>query len=493
MTLRRRGRPLSLRVWLILAVVAVVVAATGAEIALSQAMVSWQRHADAARLDGVRGIIGADATRWRDPSWQRHAEVTLAALDVEAALFGGGANGPVFVTAGARRFLDTDLSAGARGTNMVVDSSASETTPTFQRIVIQDPARHSAPTRPPRGIALLLFTGPAPGSPSPWLWPLAAGAAILLVLVGAVGLLGRLVLRPLAAMSRAAQGIAGGDLEVRLPSSPAREVAEVAAALEGMSAALRESLTRQKGLEEERRLFIGAIAHDLRTPLFMLRGYLQGLENGVAATPERMAHYVAACRAKADALERLIADLFAYTRLEHLEQQPACAPLDLGVLLGESVEGIQGPAAAKGIGLALDGPAEPCMLSADGHLLARAIDNLLENALRHTPDGGRIRVSWKREDTAVRVAVEDSGSGIAAHDLPHVFTPLYRGEASRNRQTGGAGLGLAIARRILTVHSGDLTAANSPTGGAVFTATLPVPPAARHAAIPPEPVAAARS
>jgi len=488
MTLRRHGRPLSLRVWLILAVVAVVGATTIAEIALAQAMAPWQVRADAVRLDGVRGIIGADAARWRDPAWQKRAGTMLTALDVEVVLFGEGATSPIFATAGTRRFLDAGLSAGARSTSAVVDSSASQTTATFQRIVIPDPARHSATSYPSRGIALLWFTGPAPGSPSPWLWPLAAGATILLVLVGAVGLLGRLVLHPLAAMSRAAQGIAGGDLEVRLLSSPAREVAEVAAALEGMSAALQEALTRQNRLEEERRLFIGAIAHDLRTPLFMLRGYLQGLENGVAATPERMAHYVSACRAKADALERLIADLFAYTRLEHLEQQPACAPLDFGVLLEESVEGIRSPAADKGIKLALDGPAEPCMLSADGHLLARAVDNLLDNALRHTPDGGCIRVRWGREGTAVRVTVADSGPGVAAHDLPHVFTPLYRGETSRNRQTGGAGLGLAIARRILTAHGGDLTAANSPVGGAVFTAMLPAP---SRAFVPAEPVGAA--
>ncbi len=333
MTLRRHGRPLSLRVWLILAVVAVVGATTIAEIALAQAMAPWQVRADAVRLDGVRGIIGADAARWRDPAWQKRAGTMLTALDVEVVLFGEGATSPIFATAGARRFLDANVPGGTASTSAVVDSSASQTTATFQRIVIPDPARHSATSYPSRGIALLLFTGPAPGSPSPWLWPLAAAGAILLVLVGAIVLLGRLVLRPLAAMSRAAQSIAGGDLDVRLPSSPAREVAEVAAALEGMSAALREALTRQNRLEEERRLFIGAIAHDLRTPLFMLRGYLQGLENGVAATPERMAHYVAACRVKADALERLIADLFAYTRLEHLEQRPERAPLDLGLLL----------------------------------------------------------------------------------------------------------------------------------------------------------------
>jgi len=334
-------------------------------------------------------------------------------------------------------------------------------------------ANGPATDSPPPGIALLWFTRPAPGSPSPWLWPLTALVAIALTLAAVVWLLGRFVLRPLAAMNRAVEGIAGGDLDVRLPPSPAREVAEIGAALEAMSAALRDALGRQAALEEERKLFIGAIAHDLRTPLFMLRGYLKGLESGVAATPEKMAHYVSACRAKADALERLITDLFAYTRLEYLEQEPERAPLELGALLREAVEGAQPLAESKGIALALEAPAEPCPLMGDGQLLARVVENLLDNALRYTPPAGQVRVRWRYEDTGLVFAVADSGPGIAAHDLPHLFTPLYRGETSRNRQTGGAGLGLTIAQRILRAHGGDLTAANGVTGGAVFTATLP--------------------
>src|ERR671934_246692 len=132
-----------------------------------------------------------------------------------------------------------------------------------------------------------------------------------------------------------------------------------------------------------------------------------------------------------------------------------------------------GPPAARGIALALDGPVEPCPLLGDGHLLARVIENLLDNALRHTPAGGQIGVRWSRKDATLVFAVEDTGPGIAAHDLPHLFTPLYRGEASRNRQTGGAGLGPSIAPRILRAHGGDLMAANSLEGGAVFTGTLP--------------------
>jgi len=494
---RRRGRALPLRLWLVLTVVAIVVGATAAEIALGRSMAAWQARADQSRVTAVRAVIGTDAARWGEPAWQRRAARALAALDVDARLVRLRAGGPghqVFVTDGARQILDTGLPAasggqagGATGQFTVDNARLPHTTvvtPAFQRITIPDPAA-PAPRRParavPLAVAFLWLEGASPGAPSPWLWPLAAAGAILLVLAAAIWLLGRAVLRPLAAMGRAAEGIAGGELDVRLPPSRAREVAEVAAALEGMSAALRASLERQSALEEERRrieeerkLFIGAVAHDLRTPLFMLRGYLRGLESGVAATPEKRAHYLRACRAKADALERLIADLFDYTRLEYLQQEPERAPLELGSLLREVIEGAQPLAEAKGIALALDGPVEPCALTGDGPLLARVVGNVLDNAVRYTPEGGRIYVRWQRAAGALVFAVEDTGPGIATHDLPHLFTPLYRGEASRNRRTGGAGLGLTIARRILQAHGGDLTAANRSTNGAVFTGTLPI-------------------
>jgi len=307
----------------------------------------------------------------------------------------------------------------------------------------------------------------------------------VLTLAIVLWLIGQPVLRPLAAMSQAAEDIAGGDLDVHLPPTPVREIAAVGAALEGMSAALRQSLDQQSALEEERRLFVGAIAHDLRTPLFMLRGHLKGLERGVAATPEKVAHYIAMCQAKADALERLIADLFAYTRLEYLEQTLERTPLELGELLSQAVEGAQPLAVAKDVTLRLEGPNEPCPLRGDGHLLTRAIENLLDNALRHTPEGGLIRVGWSQARDTV-FTVGDTGPGIPVHEMPHLFTPLYRGEGSRNRQTGGAGLGLAISRRILRVHGGDLTAANAPNGGAIFTGTLP---AKRRATAPIRPSA----
>jgi signal transduction histidine kinase len=113
------------------------------------------------------------------------------------------------------------------------------------------------------------------------------------------------------------------------------------------------------------------------------------------------------------------------------------------------------------------------MVAGDPVLLMRAVENVLDNAVRHTPAGGEIRVDWGQSLECVTFTVSDSGPGIATADLPHLFTPLFRGEASRNRRTGGAGLGLTIARRLLRAHGGELTAANGQGGGAVFTGTMP--------------------
>jgi signal transduction histidine kinase len=190
-------------------------------------------------------------------------------------------------------------------------------------------------------------------------------------------------------MSKAARQVAAGDLDFHLPASRVREVDEVAGAFHAMGDALRISITRQAELEQERRFFISAIAHDLRTPLFALRGHLAGLERGLANTPEKADHYLAVCQEKADDLEHLIADLFAYSRLEYLEQAPERGPLDFGRLVDKAVEDVRLPAQARDITTSVDGPQAAHTVQADGALLARALGNLLDNALRYTPMAAR--------------------------------------------------------------------------------------------------------
>lgn len=296
------------------------------------------------------------------------------------------------------------------------------------------------------------------------------------VLVVTGVLLGWWVVRPLAAMSAASRRIATdglADVDLTLPPSRVREVAEAAAAFSAMSEGLRESLGRQAELEQERRFFVGAVAHDLRTPLFSLRGYLEGLEKGVAATPEKTARYIAVCQQKAGELEHLVSDLFAYSQLDYVERPPEREMVNLAVLLRDAVDSARPQAEEKGVTMTMEGSSAPCVVSAAPHLLARAVGNLLENAIRHTPPGGNVTVSLRADASDVVFAVADTGPGIAPRDLPRIFDPLYRGESSRSRQTGGVGLGLAIARRAMQAHGGKLTATNGSAGGAIFTASLP--------------------
>lgn len=477
---RRRGnfrwftiqRSLPLRIWLIIAVVAITGSGFLAQIGMTVLVGIFEQQAADALLTSVRATLGADTASWRNPTWQRAAASSLASKDVDAAVFTGQSAQPVFATSGARQLLDINSQSTADSKVAYPSVTAIPGAPVFQRIVLTAPAQDGADARQV-GVAYLWFNGPPTDTPWRLLWPLTELGAFALTLAVVLWLIGQPVIRPLIELGRAAESIAGGKLNVRLSRSPVYEIAEVSSALEGMTITLREALERQESMEGERRFFIAAVAHDLRTPLFMLRGYLKGLQRGLAATPEKATHYLEICQAKADELERLVADLFAFTRLEYLEMEPERHPLELSDVLQQVVEGAQPLAAAKDITLTLDTPSAPAHLLGDSHLLSRAVENLIDNAIRYTAQGGAVCVRWQTEGERLVFSVADNGPGIAAHDLPRLFKPLYRGDDSRNRQTGGAGIGLAVAQRILVAHGGSLSAANRSEGGAIFTGSLP--------------------
>jgi len=434
---------LPLRRWLVIALVAVVLVPFGITATLTFHFLGGPPRDDTAP---AVARLSNDASRWHDPAWQEATRADLAAEGVDFVLI---ENGQEVYRSSADPF---EWDAERRRVVRRLDVSDGATAHTIYA--------YGEPTGPPRAIT----NGLAPAI---------LVTTLALTLVGLVWFFGRTVVVPLGATSRAARQIAAGDLDVHLPSSRVREVADVNAAFVAMSDGLRDSLEQQATMEQERRLFIGAVVHDLRTPLFSLRGYLEGFAKGLADTPEKQARYIAVAQDKTAALERLVSDLFDFTRLEYLDQTPNREPLDLTALLQHLIDGLQPRADAKGVALTLDSPAVPCLAEGDAHLLTRAIENLLDNALRHTPSGGSVRVTCAAERDALTFSIADTGPGIPAPDLPHLFTPLFRGETSRNRRTGGAGLGLTIARRILRAHGGDLSARNAETGGAIFTASLP--------------------
>lgn len=442
-----KARPArSLRRWLTAALLCIIALPPLAVWALHTASTSTTGP-DAATLAAARAFAVDNVMLWDDPAWQNTAREYFNTKQVDAEL--RPTDGPWFTTL----------------------TTAVRVHPADKFVV-----------RAPAGSATVVGSGwvvPHTTEHSGWTLPLIAGALTLVLTVAATGaFLGRNVVLPLAAMRRAAAAVPHGEFDLHLPATRIGEVADIAAALQTMSDDLHTSLRQQADMEEQRRQFIGAIAHDLRTPLFTLRAYLDGLGDGLAATPRKTDQYLKACRTSAETLDRLVTDLFTYARMEFLDQQPDTDRVNLSTLLHAVAQAHQPRADAKQITLTVTAPA--CTLTADEHLLTRAIDNLLDNALRHTPDGGRIELTCARTQSEATVTVTDTGPGIAPADLPHLFTPLYRGESSRNRATGGAGLGLAIAQRIILAHRGTLTAHNTTPHGARFTASIPIGPPAEH-------------
>lgn len=446
MTAKRNPRTLPIRRWLALALIVVFVVPLCMTAVFTVVWVGEEPHDD--RAQAVR-TLSDGAVRWDDPDWRSATAAELAENDVAFVLTEGGQE--------IYRSADNPFASGDdRDRERIIE-----------RVVI--------PGSEPERVAYV-YADPDFGPPEEipiQLIPFVGLAALALTLGGIAWFLGRTVLKPLAATSGGARSVAAGNLDIELPSSRVREVAELNAAFESMSADLRASLQQQTEMEQERRLLIGAVVHDLRTPLFALRGYLEGFEQGIADTPEKRAQYIRIAQEKADALERLIADLFDYTRLEYLDQTPTHEGLDLSELLGHLVDGSRPQAETKGVELLFERGVEPCWIQGDSHLLTRAVENLLDNALRFTPSGGQVRIECHANVGGATFSVSDTGPGIPEGDLPNIFSPLFRGESSRNRRTGGAGLGLTIARRILLAHGGDLTATNNPDGGATFTGTLP--------------------
>ncbi len=441
-----RSRTLPIRRWLILALAISFLLPVMVTGFLVFHLAGVSDDVTGADMDSAADLLRDSVASWGDPAWQAATAARLAELGVDFTLIEGDV---VLFQSTSDPFTDADGDARVRRVEQLTFPGSN---PEISAVVYGEEN-----SGPPDGI---------------WLAPVVALATLSIALSAIGWQIGRTVVRPLAATSQAARRIATGDLEVSVPSSNVREVDEVGTALELMSAELRHSLEQQAELEQERRMFVGAVAHDLRTPLFSLRGALEGLDSGVANTPEKRARYISIAREKADALERLISDLFAYTRLEYLDQTPNAEPLELSQLVGHLVDGFQPQADSKDIELQRDLSPDSRAVQGDEHMLTRAIENLLDNAVRFTPVGGTIRITCERTHSEVRLSVIDSGTGISASELPRLFSPLYRGETSRNRGTGGAGLGLTIARRIFRAHGGDLTAGNLPHG-AIFTASIP--------------------
>lgn len=296
-----------------------------------------------------------------------------------------------------------------------------------------------------------------------WMIILGIAAAIALGTGGGLWLT-TASLAPLRRMVATCRTIAGGDLSQRVNLPERRdEIGQLARAFDDMVARIEAGFATQHR-------FIGDAAHELRTPLTALKGSLEVLLRGSQDNADDRRRLAQGMHREVTRLVHLSEQLLDMTRLE----TPAALhrmPVALGRYLEEFMP--QAGRLAHERSLSLD-PGPAVTLALDPDALQQALVNLVSNAAQHTAPGNSISISWRlRGDEAVELVVADRGEGIAERDLPHIFEPLYRGDASRSRRRGGAGLGLALVKRVVELHGGTIEARSRPGQGATFTITLP--------------------
>ncbi len=331
----------------------------------------------------------------------------------------------------------------------------------------------------------LVFTVPGPDGPDGYLvvesaqhrrpppLPLLALGVPLVGLGLAAALLGRGLARPLEQLARTAHALGAGDLRARTGIAREDEVGALARAFDEMAGRLEASVRSQTEL-------IANVAHELRTPLARIRVALDLAESGDPAVARDSLAEIAEDLAE---LERLVADILAAARLElagglagsgapplHLSR------LEVGAVVNGAAERLRQLHPERALEVELE-PGLPA-IEADGALLRRALDNLLENARKYSPPDAPIRLRAFGQAAGVAIEVADRGEGIAPEDLPRLTTPFFRGDKSRARSTGGVGLGLSLARRIVEAHGGTLVPASTVGAGTTMTVLLPAAPRA---------------
>ncbi|MEV0615351.1 ATP-binding protein [Nonomuraea sp. NPDC050404] len=284
-----------------------------------------------------------------------------------------------------------------------------------------------------------------------------AGAIVLVLTVGVSMLLAGPVLRPLRAVTEATQRMRAGDRSARAQVRARWEVAELATAFNEMS----EHLAR---IERQRTDLVNDVSHELRTPLGTIRGWLVAAQDGVADLDPEL---VESLLEETLVLQHLVDDLQDLAAADARELRLRPVPVDVGELLTQ----VGGSAdRTTTIQVATSGDLR---LHADPVRLRQAVSNLVTNAVRHTPADGRITLRARHAGDEVVIEVSDTGSGIAPEHLPHVFDRFWRADRSRNRATGGRGLGLAITRQLVEAHGGTVSVASTLGAGTTFTLRLP--------------------
>jgi signal transduction histidine kinase len=314
-------------------------------------------------------------------------------------------------------------------------------------------------------LAALMFVSPRDAAQMALLLVYSVGAG-----VGAAVALSRAESAAVGRLSRTAGELAGGHLDARVgPIAAGPELEALGRALDDMADRVQRSISAERAADRTRRDLIIAVSHDLRTPLAGLRAMVEAIEDGVVDDPPTLRRYIGEIRRQVESLSILVDDLFELVILDAGAVVAESRAASLEEVIGSALAACEVQAEAKGLVVErrLDGTGK-----ADcSPRMVRVLQNLLQNAIRHTPADGTVRIEARRLPNALEIAVEDSGEGIRPEALDRVFEPFWRGDASRSGP--GSGLGLAVAKRIVEALGGVMTVRSVPARGARFEVVLP--------------------
>lgn len=326
--------------------------------------------------------------------------------------------------------------------------------------------------------------------PVPIFWhPLSLAAGMAFIILTSLLLtyfVSRTIIRPIRSLRAAALKIKEGDLthELRLEKQAAKkkqnEIEQLSAAFEEMRIRLMHSIEQSLQYEDNRKQLLSHISHDLKTPISAIKGYVEGIMDGIANTEEKRLRYMQTIYRKASDMDQLIDELFLFSKLDLHRVVYDFKTVDIARYLEYLFDEQRFEMEKAGVKLMFQDAAGGALQAAvDPDKLYRVFTNILNNSVKYMLQDGiarehQVTVRVSREGDFAKIEIEDTGPGIDADDLPYIFDGFYRAEQSRNSETGGSGLGLAIVKQIVEGHGGIVWAENRPDGGARFCLKLPL-------------------
>lgn len=275
------------------------------------------------------------------------------------------------------------------------------------------------------------------------------------------------IFTPINQLNTAMQNIAEGNLEYMLPTEEKGEIGELYRNYEDMRLRLKESTDEKFEHEQKNKELVSNISHDLKTPITSIKGYVEGIMDGVADTPEKMNKYIKTIYDKANDMDRLINELTTYSGIDNNRIPYTFRRINVADYFGDCVEEVGLDLESKNIQLNYEALIEPStQIIADPEQLKRVINNIISNSVKYmNKDKGVIDIRILDELDAIRVEIEDNGMGVAAKDLPNIFERFFRTDASRNSSKGGSGIGLSIVKKIIEDHGGYIWATSKENEG----------------------------